>query len=342
MEIESKQVVLSPQCTVNLDHKYLMDREKVLKAITELLCFLLCSAYSRRVKDHDFTDEERLTDKGHVASWLKFDFANGTRDALLSSFHGSDANRARLCNILSQGWIEPAACAVDVGVPTWVKKTAAPDLAKYVVGAIDTFFRVETGEGYSQAAAAFLLQPRVPSEFRSIANDGDLVLLLQAFRDIYTTAYPGATAHREAFLHWLPQDVMRRVDDHDRVAAVGTKSLRAAFAAATKDADVAAHIRRIAHFILILLEERDRAKEARVAAVQFQELQLQHQKQQQQQQQPRRPQAGEPFCHKCNSGGHVKKDCPKYLCNGCQKMGPGHTWPNCPNPTVAYRPGIRR
>jgi hypothetical protein len=42
------------------------------------------------------------------------------------------------------------------------------------------------------------------------------------------------------------------------------------------------------------------------------------------------------YCHKCNQPGHIKASCVQYTCGGCGKAGPGHTWPNCPNP----RPGL--
>lgn len=37
-------------------------------------------------------------------------------------------------------------------------------------------------------------------------------------------------------------------------------------------------------------------------------------------------------CHKCGAADHTKASCPQYKCKGCRGMGPGHTWPSCPNP----------
>ena len=35
-------------------------------------------------------------------------------------------------------------------------------------------------------------------------------------------------------------------------------------------------------------------------------------------------------CSKCKKPGHIRRDCGRYQCAGCQEWGPGHTTPNCP------------
>ena len=46
------------------------------------------------------------------------------------------------------------------------------------------------------------------------------------------------------------------------------------------------------------------------------------------------PPPGDTWCKYCQQlTDHDKPHCPRYTCRGCRRKGPGHTYPNCPNPT---------
>lgn len=284
---------------------------------------------------------------------------SGVQQEMIDSHvRGTEADKRRFNLLLAQGEADVATSEglkEDAGVKIAWLKSAAAAFARFFMKAVTQFFNLTKEEEFHDQALEFLEKKRSLPAFSVVSLD--TATLAHAFKDLYAQAFASYDAkfsgdYYKAFIRWLPEAVRARLEAEDALAAKtflallqsdktaeneqATSRLRHVFLAVFKEEET----RRLAAAQIREIHEAHEAHEARIRAIRGQSDPA-----------PaaaaaaaaggerRRPGWGTGNCLKCNSPDHQKKDCPRYQCGGCHGMGPGHTWPSCPDPSFgAYVP----